>query len=80
MTDLYHLPPKPRARLENWSRCGERLVGNVYDHPDAGKPGQEWRGIDDGNFITTSPVKRMDEEVGWAETANTYYELGMRRQ
>jgi hypothetical protein len=59
---------KQEARLENWYRLGDRLVGQVYGHPR----------FEDGELITTSAVLR-EKQVGekqLAETVYTYYMLG----
>lgn len=55
---------KQQARLENWSRFGEQLVGEVYGHPR----------FEDGEVVRTSRVLKMDDKV--AETMNTDYTLG----
>jgi len=70
---------KPYARLENWAvvpssniasyqelGVGNLLVGKVFGHSR----------IDDGTFIFTSPVVRLDGNSRVAETRNTAYRLG----
>jgi hypothetical protein len=71
--------PKRYARLENWAvvesaniagyhvlRAGNLLVGNVFGHPR----------IEEGTFIFTSPIMRLDAKEKVVETRNTWYRLG----
>jgi hypothetical protein len=64
--------PKRRAYLEHWSLIQRspytkwvHLEGNVYGHPT----------FNNGDFITTSPILKLDIPGGYAETMNTKYML-----
>lgn len=70
---------KPCARLENWAvvpsasnahyeelQAGNLLVGKVFGHPR----------IQEGTFIFTSPIVRVDAHTNMVETRNTAYRLG----
>jgi hypothetical protein len=70
---------KSCARLENWAvvasantatyqalEVGNLLVGKVFGHPR----------IEEGRFIFTSPIERLDAETNVVETRNTTYRLG----
>lgn len=60
---------KQTAKIENWLRLGNRLVGSVfYDLPrDVPSPGEVQR---------TSQIVRLDEDAEICETRNTIYRLG----
>jgi hypothetical protein len=70
---------KPLVRLEGWAvvagtnraayeklRPGNLLLGKAFGH----------QRIKTGMFIFTSPIVRVDFELGIAETRNTSYFLG----
>jgi len=71
---------KPSVKLEDWAvvpgatigtygqlEAGNLLVGRAFGH----------QRINEGMFIVTSPIVRVDSENGIAETRNTSYSLGM---
>lgn len=60
---------KQTAKIDNWVRLGNRLVGSIsYDLPrDVPSPGEIQR---------TSQIVRLDEDRGTCETRNTIYRLG----
>ena len=60
---------KRTARIENWARLGDRLVGFVFHdiHPDLPSSGE---------FHRTSRIVSLDEGKGICETCNTIYRLG----
>lgn len=55
---------KPLAILKNWSRSGNTLSGNVYDHPR----------FADGTFVRTSSIVNVLPN-SHIETRNTVYAL-----
>lgn len=59
---------KQTARIEKWTIAGASLYGTVYDHPNPD--------LEDGTFVRTSHVTKLDRENGVAETLNTNYILG----
>lgn len=59
---------KQKARIENWFKIGNLLVGDVVGHPKLG----------DMQEICTSPIINFDLENNTCETRNTIYELGKR--
>lgn len=63
---------KQKARLENWLTFkgidGKlHMQGKVYGHPR----------FDDGEFIYTSEIVKVDTIKKIAETLNTHYTLGV---
>lgn len=60
---------KQTARIENWARVGDHLVGSVsYDlHRDQPVSTE---------FQRTSRIVKIDEDAGICETQNTIYRLG----
>lgn len=60
---------KPTADIENWSRVGDVLIGDISNHP-SGESGEG----------RTSKIVRMDEANGICETKNTIYRLGAPEQ
>jgi hypothetical protein len=58
---------KKIVHIENWFFDGERLHGHAKDHPRFGD-----------QKIISSPVLRIDEVAGVAETKNTLYQLGQK--
>lgn len=57
---------KPTATIENWTRYGNVLIGDLRGHQKHG----------DMNGCRTSAIVRMDEAEGICETKNTIYNLG----
>jgi hypothetical protein len=53
-------------KIDNWSITNNRLVGNVYNHPN----------FDDGEHIITSPITHIDTAIGIARTKSMDYFLG----
>lgn len=70
---------KPRAKIDQWrvstTRSHKRcLVGLISGHPVP--EANSWC---PGDWAQTSELLHMDEERGVAETRNTIYELGTKR-
>ena len=68
---------KQTARIENWVKIkgylgGEFLEGTVLDHPK--------QAYFYGDMQHTSELVSIDEEKGVAETLNTIYTLGKKRE
>ena len=69
---------KQTARIENWVKIkgylgGEFLEGKVLDHPKQAN-------FDYWDWQHTSRLASIDEEKGIAETLNTIYTLGKKRE
>ena len=69
---------KQTARIENWVKIKgylghDFLEGTVLDHPQ-----QEY--LDRWGTHHTSELVSIDEEKGVAETLNTIYTLGKKRE
>lgn len=70
--------PKNKVILKNWSMYSNtsfysapedrrmRLNGNAYGDP---------RRSAEGNYIRTSPIEKIADDLSWAETENTHYVL-----
>ena len=70
--EVYETPRKRRAYLSDWSLVSTadgskwvRLQGFVFGHPK----------FQNGDFIKTSPVLKLNIPEGYAETMNTQYML-----
>jgi hypothetical protein len=74
---------KPSVKLEDWAvvpgpnsgsyqslRPGNLLVGRAFGH----------QRIETGKFIFSSPIVRVDAQLGIVETRNTCYSLGEASQ
>lgn len=59
---------KQHARLENWMKVGDSLIGQIREHPRQEDFKKE--------FQRTSRLVRFDPDSGVAETENTLYTLG----
>jgi len=60
---------KKTARIENWAKLGNALVGVVfYD-------GQQ-QALSPGKLHRTSKIVKLTEDKGICETRNTIYRLG----
>lgn len=62
---------KQTARIENWMRSGNQLIGSVRDHARQGD-------FNPNHVQRTSDLISFDEEAGVAETLNTIYTLGKK--
>ena len=58
---------KPIVKIENWYVLGDRLYGEVNDHPNFNR----------GDFVKTSAI--LDRNEGLVVTKNTIYELGKEK-
>lgn len=67
--ELLITAPERPALLNPWAPYHGSLIGRVFNHPR----------LSDGKVIVTSTVMAMSEDLGFAQTRNTYYVLKNRR-
>ncbi len=62
------------ARLENWILCEgiNVIIGDIYD--------DEQQRFEDGKAIRTSGIVELNLEENYAQTRNTKYILGKRKE
>lgn len=65
----YGSRPKGTARIDNWYKHGNNLIGRISNHPNQQNFHSELGQI-------TSDLVAFEPEHNRAETQNTYYELG----
>jgi hypothetical protein len=61
----------PKARIEDWGRIGDVIVGTTYDVTDPT--------FREGGHIRTSRIVNLDQDAGHVETLNSNYVLGKER-